>query len=140
MIFSSVYMVYQTPDLDAFINHAHNEYLQWLVEGGLPMLIIIGYGLYRYALQWHVIWIREQWGGFRFIQVGAGIGVLLVILHSTLDFALHKPANSVYFAFFLAIFFKHNQREEQYLLRMEGRPEQYNGKREYLYWKRGRSF
>jgi len=106
--FSSIYAAYQTPDLDRFINHAHNDYLQWVLEGGLPVLLLILYALYRFAIHWRSVWIRHDWGGFRFIQVGAGIGAFLVMLHSFLDFSLHKPANAIYFAFLLALFFHSN--------------------------------
>jgi O-antigen ligase len=94
-------------------NHAHNDYLQWVLEGGLLMGMLITFGLYRYFSHWRVVWISGQWGGFRYIQVGAGIGVFLVLLHSVLDFALHKPANNIYFAFFMAIFLRSSTQKEQ---------------------------
>jgi O-antigen ligase len=110
--FSAVYLPYQTPNLDRLINHAHNDYLQWVLEGGLPVLLIIGMGLFRYFGNWRCIWVSGSWGGFRFIQVGAGVGVLLVLLHSMIDFSLHKPANNICFAFFLAVFLKANKPED----------------------------
>jgi len=75
--FSSIYVGYQLPNLDGFINHAHNDYLQWALEGGLPMMLLIGFGLYCYFSHWRKVWLPGQWGGFRYLQVGAGIGIFL---------------------------------------------------------------
>ena len=110
--FSDIYAAYQLPNSDGFINHAHNDYLQWLLEGGLPMLLVMVYGLFLYFSHWRRVWLKGQWGGFRYLQVGAGIGILLVLLHSTLDFGLHKPANNIYFALLMAIYFKNNERKK----------------------------
>ena len=111
--FSSIYAGYQPPNSDGFINQAHNDYLQWVLEGGLLMMLLIGFGLYRYFSHWRTVWLSGQWDGFRYIQVGAGIGVFLVLLHSMLDFGLHKPANNIYFAFFMAIFLKSGMQKKQ---------------------------
>ena len=88
-----------------FINHAHNDYLEWLFEGGLfaAALIVLLFGLY--VRQWLKVWIRGTWSRFRFVQVGAGIGILLLLLHSLVDFNLHIPANIAYFAFLVGVFF-----------------------------------
>jgi hypothetical protein len=58
-----------------------------------------------YAVRWLKVWTWEEWSRFRFIQVGAGIGILLLLLHSLADFNLHIPANVVYFAFLAGVFF-----------------------------------
>ena len=39
------------------------------------------------------------------MKVGAGIGILLMMLHGLTDFNLHIPANAIYFAFLAAVFF-----------------------------------
>lgn len=104
--YSSVYPVFQIPHNDFFINHAHNDYLEWVFEAGLMALVIILATSYLYFKNWGVIWIKGQWDTSRYIQVGAGIGVLLMMLHSFVDFNLHKPVNAIYFAFFLAVFMR----------------------------------
>lgn len=104
--FPYVYPIYQLPHDDHFINHAHNDYLEWIFDGGILAAAIIVFALYLYFKNWKVIWINGKWRVFRFIQVGAGIGVLMMILHSLIDFNLHKPVNAIYFAFFLAVFMK----------------------------------
>jgi len=86
------------------VNHAHNDYLEWLFEGGLPAGAIIVVCLAIYLRQWSRVWTRGIWDTFRFIQVGAGIGILLMLLHGLTDFNQRIPANMVFLAFLAAIF------------------------------------
>lgn len=116
--FAAVYPAYQPAHVDAFINHAHNDYLEWVFDTGLAGLLLILAGLAIYLRHWKQVWRRGTWRSFRFIQAGAGIGVGLLLLHSLVDFNLHKPANALYFAFLLALFF-HDNTEEQALERQK---------------------
>ncbi|MEA3277529.1 MAG: O-antigen ligase family protein [Pseudomonadota bacterium] len=88
-----------------FINHAHNDYLEWLFEGGLFAAVLILLFLALYLYQWTKVWTKDAWSRLRFVQVGAGIGILLMLLHTLVDYNLHIPANIVYFAFLAGIFF-----------------------------------
>ncbi len=88
-----------------FINHAHNDYLEWLFEAGLIAAALIVLLLGLYVRQWLKIRASGSWSRFRFVQVGAGIGILLLLLHSLGDFNLHIPANITYLAFLMGIFF-----------------------------------
>ena len=87
------------------INQAHNDYLEWLMEGGLLAAALMVVLLGVYCRQWFRVWARDAWSTFRFIQVGAGIAVLLMLLHGFTDFNLHIPANAIFFAFLAAVFF-----------------------------------
>lgn len=109
--FPEIYPYYQPPNIDAFVNHAHNDYLEWVFDGGVFAVILILAGLGMYALGWRQLWIKSRWRTFRYLQAGAGIGVFLLILHSLVDFNLRKPANAIYFAFMLAAFLKQNTEE-----------------------------
>lgn len=78
-----------------FVNHAHNDYLEWLVESGLPGLII----LVLFLLWWgnclgSMIADKRATG---FAHAGAIICVIL-LLHSTVDFPLRTPAMAALFA------------------------------------------
>ncbi len=106
-VFPPVYPLFQPANLgQVFVNHAHNDYLEALFEQGVFALFILIAGLLIYLRQWPRLWIRSRWGSFRFIQVGAGIGLLLMLLHSLLDFNLQIPANAITFAFLAAVFLK----------------------------------
>jgi O-antigen ligase len=88
-----------------FINHAHNDYLEWLFEAGLVAAALIVFLLFLFAWQWGKVWTKGVWPRSRFVQVGAGIGILLLLLHSLVDYNLHMPANLAYFAFLVGVFF-----------------------------------
>jgi O-antigen ligase len=83
---ASVYPQFATIDVGAIANHAHNEWVQWAAEGGLPAL-----GLMLGAVFWVVRpAIRSVWG----------IGVLAVFLHSLVDYPFLRLGLAVWtFAF-----------------------------------------
>ena len=102
----SVFSAFQPVDLSPWrIDYAHNDYLQWLFEGGLfaGLLILLLVGLY--LVRWRRIWTQGAWSRFRFVQVGAGIGLFLLMLHELVDYNLRIPANILYFAFLAGVFF-----------------------------------
>jgi len=80
------------------------------MEGGLvSAALILGFGWF-YLRRWTEVWYRGRWSTFRFIQVGAGISILLLALHGLVDFNFHIPANAVFFAFLAGVFFhRHNE-------------------------------
>ncbi len=88
-----------------FINHAHNDYLEWLFETGILGGLLIALFLWAYFRRWGQVWTTKAWSRFRFLQIASGIGLLLMLLHSLVDFNLHIPANIVFFAFLAGVFF-----------------------------------
>lgn len=68
-----------------YVNHAHNEYVQWWLEGGLAGLLVVLGALAMFA-----------WIGARLlrdsrhhpIQVASWLAVLAVLLHSVVDFPM----------------------------------------------------
>ena len=111
-----------------FINHAHNDYLEALYELGLwaPLLLLAFLGLY--ARQWSRLATTDEWSVFRCLQVGAGVGLLLMLGHSLTDYNLHTPANLAGFALLAGLFFSppgrqpvayHRTRHERRTRRMD---------------------
>lgn len=101
------------------INQAHNSYLEWVFDGGLPALLLVATLLFVYVARWFGLWVAQEWGEFRYLQVGCGLGLGLMLLHELVDYNLFVPANMVYFAFLAAVFL-HDYREP---LRARGRRE-----------------
>lgn len=112
--FSQVYPRFHAPDLNGmFINSAHNDYLEWMMEGGIvSALLILGFFL-LYLVQWRRVWKHGEWATFNFMQVGAGIGLFAMSLHTLVDFNLHIPANQIFLAFLAALFFHRATEEAQ---------------------------
>lgn len=89
--------------LDAtFFNQAHNEYLEiWLETGWL------GIGLLAVFLVW---WGRRSWTCWQRppsteadLQRAASIGLLIIMLHSIVDYPLRTETMAVVFALFAAV-------------------------------------
>jgi O-antigen ligase len=105
--FILVYPRFQPIELGhVIVNHVHNDYLEALFEQGLLAVVLILLGVTLYVRQWKTVWTGNTWGLFRFIQVGAGIGILMMLLHSLIDFNLHIPVNAIFLAFFCWGFFQ----------------------------------
>jgi O-antigen ligase len=88
-----------------FINRAHNDYLEWVSDAGLIALPLIALAFLLYLRQWTRVYGRDPWDSPRFLQAGAGIGLLLLALHELVDFNLYMPANQAIFALLAGIFF-----------------------------------
>ena len=69
-------------------------------------MAVIVYSLFLYFRNWKKLWVSGPWETSRYVQAGAGIGVLLMLFHTAVDFNLHKPVNAAYFALILAVFMR----------------------------------
>jgi O-antigen ligase len=86
-----------------FVNHAHNDYLQLLVEGGLA-----GFGiaiwflvlLFRQAITKLKDWNQTTTGA---LTAAALLGCIGILVHSFLDFNLQIPANAALFYVLCAV-------------------------------------
>lgn len=112
--FPTVYPEYRSFFTNLRVNHAHNDYLELLVETG-----VIGVGL----TAWFLFGVFR--GGFRKIfdrndhdgsvlAVGVVTAIVALLAHSALDFNLHIPANAALFYVLCAAAatpFRHRVRE-----------------------------
>jgi O-antigen ligase len=81
---AEAYPGYARFDDGRFVNEAHNDWVQWAVEGGLPFL-----GLMLMIAGWSVMpAVRALWG----------IGILSVWLHALMDYPMQqRPALAAFF-------------------------------------------
>ena len=85
-----------------YFNQAHNDYLEiWLETGWIGMALVLVF------LAW---WGRRSWACWRAppsresdLQRAASIAILMVLLHSAVDYPLRTEAIAVLFALFAAI-------------------------------------
>ncbi len=94
------------------INRAHNDYLEWLLEFGLIAGVLILVWLLFYVRQWGRVWKRGDWTIWRFAQAGAGIALLLMMLHTLVDYNLRTPANAAATALVAAVFFHRTRSDD----------------------------
>ena len=74
----TVYPSYALIDVGAFANQAHNDWLQWTAEGGIPFGILLS-TLFFWSLRpaFRTVW---------------GLGVIAVFLHGLVNYPFSRPA------------------------------------------------
>lgn len=97
--FEHIYRTYESSTWlnQNYLNNAHNDWLQWVIEGGLPAILVV---LTFWA------WVaRKCWGYWRGREgnpalvrlVATALGVLLLLLvASALDYPLRVPSMMLY--------------------------------------------
>jgi O-antigen ligase len=101
--FTTVYPQFRSFYTDLFVNAAHNDYLQVLVETGLIGFAAVVWFIlevYRAGLRNADGWNRN-WS--RALGLSALIGCTGLLIHSAFDFNLQIPANACMFYFLCAL-------------------------------------
>jgi len=95
--FPTVYPSYRTFYTNLFVNEAHNDYAQLLVETGLlgvGLMLWFLFRLYRYGWPDSRRW-ELRWDGA--VSLAALLGCTGILFHSFVDFNLQIPANAALF-------------------------------------------
>jgi O-antigen ligase len=74
--FEEVYPAYALFDIGLIVNHAHNDWAEWLAEGGAPFLLILASA---------AIWAVRP--AFRSVW---GLGLISVFLHALVDYPMQR--------------------------------------------------
>ena len=107
--FAAVYPGFQPAGLQGFVNHAHNDYVQLLMECGLLAVVLAGVAVALVARQAARLVRRARAEGLdapALLQASCGLGLLAVLLHSWVDFNLRIPSNALSAAFLLGAFLR----------------------------------
>ncbi len=102
-VFPYVYPPFRSFHTNFFINQAHNDYLQLLVEmGGLGFAIMLWFlgALFRHAWRKLQHWSDDPNGT---VGLAALLGVTGILVHSLVDFNLQVPANASLFYVFCVV-------------------------------------
>ena len=100
--FAEVFPHYATALFPGFIDHAHNDFLEFGTEFG-----IIGFGLLAALVLLSLVqalkaqFVRRS-SFMRGIGFAASMGIIAILIHSTVDFNLQIPANAALFVSLLA--------------------------------------
>jgi len=105
--FPEVYEIYERREMiqPAYINHAHNDWLEIIIEGGVGApLIVLGLAGWTMRSAWRhrrqIVCPRGNEGRLRF---AAFAGILILIMGSAFDYPLRTPAGAAIFAMFLGL-------------------------------------
>ena len=109
--FYTAYPHYTSPEVRGFYDHAHNDYLQFAIEAGIPATIVL-FLLPLLAAYKCVRTLRDRQTptakGFAF---GALVAIMGMAVHISVDFPLQAPANAALFIVILALAFKVSDRK-----------------------------
>ncbi|MGC9950110.1 MAG: O-antigen ligase family protein [Bryobacteraceae bacterium] len=84
-----VYPAYAIVDTGKFANRAHDDWLEWTAEGGLPFGV---------AMATLFLWcLRPAFGS------AWGVGVVAVFLHATVDYPFSRPALAAWIVVMIAL-------------------------------------
>jgi O-antigen ligase len=100
--FAKVYRLYENPDVvtNEYVVHAHNDYLELVLELGVAGGILIVLFLGWYANEVWKLWRRSTVSPFAY---AASIASAALLLHSLVEFPLRTAAMSATFAMCLAL-------------------------------------
>jgi hypothetical protein len=98
-----VYPMYEKKHSGAMLEHAYNDYLEVLAEGGIVgggLVIVVAFG----ALIWLFAgWARRSDYLVRGVGLGCLVGIVSILIHGLTDFNLHISVNAVMFVTLYAL-------------------------------------
>ncbi|MDC5705008.1 O-antigen ligase family protein [Vibrio europaeus] len=94
--FYSVFPIYSKSDI-GFYDHAHNDYIQFMVEAGVPATVLLGcvvlYSLFR---SFKTIRVRNS-KTMKGLALGTMMATVGMLIHISVDFNLQPMANALTF-------------------------------------------
>ena len=101
--FQQVFHLFEDPARVSthYANHAHNDLLEYTLEGGIPGLVLLAAFLVWFVARLLQIWVFDRRRDP--LAQGAAIAALIVLLHSLVDYPLRTGAIATVFAFCLGL-------------------------------------
>jgi len=101
--FANSFIRYQNEPYYGFYDHAHNDYLEFLAEYGIIGTGLLG-SVVLLAFVNALIAIRQRRSPlFKGLAFSVAMGIMAIMIHSSVDFNLQIPANAALFVLFLAL-------------------------------------
>lgn len=102
--FSEVFLVYRPESMPTTFKHAHNEYIQFMTEGGLFGLLLVSIPLVCFVIRFNPVLKNDCDRELRYLYAGIFSGMIAIIIHNTLEFNMRVPANAYLFSFMLGLY------------------------------------
>jgi hypothetical protein len=100
--YRTVMVIYQQMDRTFFINQAHNQYLQWLAEGGVLLAVPALAAVAAFARLFFVRLARDL-SPSAWLRLGGATALAGVAIQGAWETALRLPANGLLFAVAAAV-------------------------------------
>lgn len=101
--FPQLFHLFENPERvsSVFANHAHNDLLEFVLESGIPGVLLLLAFLIWFAVRVVSIWLIDRQRDP--LAQGASIATLIVLLHSLVDYPLRTGAIAALFGLCLAL-------------------------------------
>jgi len=101
--FYAAFPRYQGFDTKGFYNHAHNDYMEFAVETGIiGLLLLASHVMLSLGIALLALYRRRE-PLCRGMAFSAIMGIIAILIHSSVDFNLQIPANAATFMLILAL-------------------------------------
>ena len=97
---------YQSDLVNSFVDHAHNDYLEFASDTGLPGAALLFLPILYLFIRMVISFFDDPRRYRRAVTLGCIGGTVALLLHSATDFNLQIPANALIFAVVLGIGYK----------------------------------
>ncbi len=100
--FYTVFPHYRDRDIIGYYSQAHNDYLQFITETGMIGIFLLGLIILSCLIAAIVAQRRRRDPLMLGISFAAMMGIIAILIHSTVDFNLQIPVNAATFVILLA--------------------------------------
>lgn len=103
--FREVYAMHEAPSamVANFVNHAHNDWLELWLEGGVPAAAVMAAFIALFSVQTLRVWNPRGAYAEHVLPRAASIAALVLLLHSLVEFPLRMPSLACIFGAMIAI-------------------------------------
>lgn len=97
--FMAIFPSYKTIPSEIIYDHAHNDYLELITDGGFVAFLLAGWFVVAVLRQgWKMIRARRDQYAI-LVGIGAISGIVSICIHSVIEFNFHNGAVGLYFFF-----------------------------------------
>tara|TARA_R110000772_G_scaffold67570_4_gene149998 strand:- start:3674 stop:4999 length:1326 start_codon:yes stop_codon:yes gene_type:complete len=101
--FYTAFPAYQSEPFSGYYDNAHNDYIQFAVELGIPATLALGL-LILYCLWLCIATMRQRKTAlYQGVAFGCAVAIITMLLHSLVDYSLQAGANSMLFMAILCL-------------------------------------
>ncbi len=101
--FEQVYPMYKSLPVQIVFQHAHNDYLQLLAEGGVVALCLVIWIIVAWYREASLTWLEREDPFATYMTLAGMASVFAMLIHSLTDFNLRIPANAFALVTVLAV-------------------------------------
>ena len=121
--FQYIFPMYKYSGINLYYDHAHNDYFEFFLETGMSGVLIFILFLWYLISSWKdklpswqadnpeteeadkpVSWQAKKIENRFYIRLGLLTSIVVILLHSIVDFNLHIPSNAVLFSLILGLY------------------------------------